>query len=111
MIDKTDKRYFSYQITKRFLNTADKIIGSRKDGKKITAKMFGDTIGIASSNLNRIRQNPTENFVTIEALGRLCHFYNISPDSILLFRENDDSIMQVIISMEKGLSTLKNRLK
>ena len=74
----TDKKYYSSHITKRFLFAMDHITGSKTTGK-VTAKLFGDIVGISSSNLNRIRNNPAEHAVTIEAIGRLCHHYKISP--------------------------------
>lgn len=77
MIDITDKKYYSTQITDRFFFAMDRIIGSRGAGK-VTASAFGDTVGIKSSNLNRIRNSHGENFVTIEAIGRLCNHYRIS---------------------------------
>lgn len=77
MLDITDKKYFSYQITERFFFAMDRILGSRSAGK-ITAQAFGKTVGITSNNLNRIRNNPGEHFVTIEAIGRLCNNYRIS---------------------------------
>lgn len=75
--DITDKKYYSKEITERFLFAMDRILGSRGSGK-VTAKNFGDIVGISSSNLNRIRNNPSEYFVTIEAIGRICNHYRIS---------------------------------
>lgn len=77
MADITDKRYYSTLITERFFFAMDRILGSRSAGK-VTAKAFGDIVGIDSSNLSRIRRTPGENFVTIEAIGRLCNHYRIS---------------------------------
>jgi DNA-binding Xre family transcriptional regulator len=77
MLDITDKKYFSYQITERFFFAMDRILGSRSAGK-VTAQAFGNIVGITSNNLNRIRNNPGEHFVTIEAIGRLCNHYRIS---------------------------------
>lgn len=77
MADITDKKYFSYQITQRFLFAMDRILGSRGSGK-VTAKAFGEIVGIDSSNLIRLRKNAGEQFVTVEAIGRLCHHYKIS---------------------------------
>lgn len=73
----SEKKYYSNQITQRFIFAMDRILGSRKSGK-VTAKAFGDIVGISSSNLNRIRNNPGEQFVTIEAIGRICNHYRIS---------------------------------
>lgn len=77
MPDITDKKYFSFQITERFFFAMDRILGSRSAGK-VTAQAFGNIVGITSNNLNRIRNNPGEHFVTIEAIGRLCNHYRIS---------------------------------
>ncbi len=45
MLDITDKKYFTYHITQRFLFAMDRIIGSRSAGK-VTAKAFGEVVGI-----------------------------------------------------------------
>lgn len=75
--DVTEKKYFGYHITKRFIEAMDHVLGDRSAGK-ITAKQFGEVVGIKSSNLQRLRDTTGDNMVTVEALGRICHFYNIS---------------------------------
>jgi DNA-binding Xre family transcriptional regulator len=113
MLDITDKKYFSWKITERFLFIMDRILGNRANGK-VTAKMFGEIVGIASSNLNRIRQNPTENFVTIEAIGRLCNHYKVSPAWIVLDIGNpyaDEHIYNAYQALEKRMNELEDSVR
>jgi len=113
MLDLTDKKYFSWKITERFLFIMDRILGNRANGK-VTAKMFGDVVGIASSNLNRIRQNPTENFVTIEAVGRLCDNYKISPAWLILNIGNpyaDEHLYNAYQALEVRLTKVEDVIK
>jgi hypothetical protein len=77
-MDITDKKYYSYHITQRFIMAMDRIIGNRRNGK-VTAQSFGDVVGIKSSNLKRLRDSTGENSVTVEAIGRLYEHYKISP--------------------------------
>ncbi len=73
----TGKKDHSIQITRRFLQAMDRIIGNRTDGK-VTAKQFGDVVGINSSNISRLRNATRDNFVTVEAIGRICEHYHVS---------------------------------
>lgn len=109
MLDITDKKYFSNQITDRFFLAMDGIIGNRKNGK-VTAKAFGDVVGISSSNLIRIRQNPEENFVTIEAVGRLCNHYKISAAWLISGignRYSDDELFAAYQTLDKRLGDVE----
>lgn len=76
-MDITDSKYFSLQITERFLMAMGRIMGNRQNGK-ITAEMFAGRVGMSASNINRMRKNPGQFFVTVEALGRLVEEYKIS---------------------------------
>lgn len=108
----SDKKHFSTQITERFLFAMDRILGSRNTGK-VTAKSFGEMVGIASSNLNRIRQNPDENFVTIEACGRLCHYYKISASWLIGGIGNlyhDDELFAAYQTLENRLGNVEDAL-
>lgn len=78
MPDISDKKYYSYHITQRFLIAMDRILGNRQNGK-VTANAFGDTVGIWSSNINRLRSSAGEYTVTLEAVARMCEVYKISP--------------------------------
>lgn len=73
-----EKRKFSIDITQRFLAAMDQITGTRSSGK-VTVKEFGEVVAMTSSNINRLRNSTGEHNVTIEAIGRMCHFYKISP--------------------------------
>lgn len=78
MPDTTEKKYYSYHITQRFLMAMDRILGNRQNGK-LTANAFGETVGMSASNINRLRNSAGENTVTLEAIARLCEVYKISP--------------------------------
>lgn len=82
MLDITDKKYFSYHITQRFLLAMDRVLANRSNGK-VTAQAFGDVVGIKSSNLNRLRETTGENSVTVEACARLCDHYKISANWLI----------------------------
>lgn len=69
-----DKKYHSNLITDRFLEAMD-IIVSKKDN---TAVSFGEAVGMTSSNINRIRINRGEYWITLEAAGRLIDAYGVS---------------------------------
>lgn len=106
----TDKKYFSYQITQRFIKAMDKIIGTGNHGEKVTARSFGEVVGISSSNLNRLRSSTGENVVTVEAIGRLCDNYKISPFWLILNvgeMENDGSIKLI----ERRIKRLEAAIK
>lgn len=77
-MDTTDKKYYSYQITQRFLAAMDRILGNRINGK-VTAAAFGDIVGMSASNINRLRSSSGENTVTLEAVAKICEVYKISP--------------------------------
>ena len=69
-----DKQY-SIEITSRFILAMDKVMNQ----EKVTASDFGKTVGITGSNLSRLRTSNGTYNVTIEAIGRLCDHYDISP--------------------------------
>jgi hypothetical protein len=77
-MDITDKKYYSYHITQRFLLAMDRIIGNRRNGK-VTAAAFGEIVGMKASNISRLRDSTGENCVTVEAIGRIYEHYKISP--------------------------------
>ncbi len=77
-MDITDKKYFSYLITQRFLLAMDRILGNRQKGK-VTATSFGEIVGMSGSNLIRLRTSAGENTVTLEAIARMCNQWKISP--------------------------------
>ena len=71
------ERQYSTEITKRFLIAMDCIVGGKGEDK-ITAKTFGEIVTMSSSNISRARTNPNSYYVTVEAMGRLCDYFNIS---------------------------------
>lgn len=73
----SENKQYSIEISKRFFEAMDKILSSNEYGN-LTAQLFGDSVGINSSNLNRIRNNPGEHFVTLEACALLCKVYGVS---------------------------------
>jgi DNA-binding Xre family transcriptional regulator len=82
MNNKPSKQSLIVEITKRALSAIDSITADRTAGK-ITYQAIGDTIGISSSNINRMR-NLSGNFITVEACAKLCDNYKISPEWLLL---------------------------
>lgn len=81
-IKKIIQNDFGYQITQRWLFAVDRILGNRSDGK-ITQQKLGDIVGINSSNINRLRQDPDRR-VSIDACARLCDYYKVSAAWLLL---------------------------
>lgn len=81
-IKKIIQNDFGYQITQRWLFAVDRILGNRSSGK-ITQQKLGDIVGINSSNINRLRQDPDRR-VSIDACARLCDYYKISAAWLLL---------------------------
>lgn len=107
MPDISDKKYYSKQITKRFLIAMDKITGTR-EGVKVTASAFGEVVGISSSNLTRLRTSNGDHAVTVEAIGRLCHHYKISPVWLITGQEDEgDRTIEVRLqSLEKAIKRI-----
>lgn len=108
-MDLKDKKYFSKEISERFIRAMDRIMANRSKGK-ITAQKFGEMVGISSSNIGRIRALPDEHFVTIEAIGRLCHHYNISPFWIITGQgemESIDKLKDILGNLESRVSGLE----
>jgi DNA-binding Xre family transcriptional regulator len=87
----TDKKYWSNQISTRFLEAVDAILASHPD--KLTASELGELISISSSNINRIRTTDG-NYATLEAIGVLCDRFTISAHWLITGRgdkyANDD---------------------
>jgi DNA-binding Xre family transcriptional regulator len=113
MVDITDKKYHSYHITRRFLFAVDRIVGNRTNGKT-SYKEVCEVIGMASSNLKRLRDATTDHFVTIEAIGRLCTHYKISPSYIILEIGNlyaDLEIFAAYESLEKRMIIVEEVIK
>lgn len=109
-MNKRDKKYYSVQITKRFITAMDKIIGTRDKKGKITTKSFGEVVGISSSNLNRLRSSTGENVVTVEAVGRLCNHYKVSPHW-LIAGQGDPLSNGVMESIETRVKKLEETVK
>jgi DNA-binding Xre family transcriptional regulator len=117
---KRDKKYFSKQITARFILAMDHIISDRQNGK-VTATAFGAIVGISGSNLTRLRDSNGENTVTTEAIGRLCDHYKISAYWLITGKgsmdENDEltsslkKIKTVFPDIEQAVKTISIALK
>lgn len=73
---------YSYHVTQRFLFVVDRLLGKRGAGK-ITQEKLGNDVGISSSNINRLRNDPSRS-VTLEACCRICDIYKVSPSWLLL---------------------------
>lgn len=100
------------EITNRFLLAMDEIVGSTRFNK-ITARDFGSEIGITSSNLTRLRSSKT-NRVSLEAIGKLCEIYKVSPDWLITgvgtpWKINNPSLEKRMDGFEKTITDLKDR--
>lgn len=72
-----NKKQFAYAITQRFIMAMDDIISKSKG--KVTAASFSHKVKMSASNISRLRNSNGEHSVTLEALGRICEVYKISP--------------------------------
>jgi len=72
-----DPKYHTKQIGRRFLAAMGEILTDRSNGK-VTMLSFGKVVGMESSNITRMQRAPDTNFVTLEAVGRLCEEYGYS---------------------------------
>jgi len=105
-----DKKKYSKEITARFLKEMDRILADRSAGK-VTADKFGEVVGISSSNLSRLRLLPDQHFVTVEAIGRLCHHYKVSP-AVLITGEvpgSNHSLEQRVAVLEKQMQEITSK--
>ena len=110
----SDKKYYSKQITARFLAAMDAITSNREKGK-ITAQAFGNSVGMSSSNINRLRTSE-ENTITVESLARLSILYKISPAWLItgegkMFLKEQDSLESRLEKMEESISYLIKHVK
>ncbi len=113
MLDITDKKYFSYNITQRFLFAMDRILGNRSMGK-VTAQAFGDAVGMKASNIFRLRESTGENTVTVEAIGRLCNHYKISPYWLITGdgdMYSNSELMTAYKTLEGRMSNIEDAVK
>ncbi len=109
MIDTTEKKYFSKQITERFLFAMDRILGNRSTGK-VTALMFGDMVGMRSSNITRLREPASENYVSVEAIGRICEIYKISAHWLITGQGtmwSNDELFTAFNTLEKRMTDIE----
>ena len=107
MNDIIDNKFFSKEISQRFIQAMDRIMSDRSNGK-ITAQIFGEQVGIASSNINRIRTNPDTHFVTTEAIGRLCYYYpQVSATWLITGASETEGLEDVLSSLKKLESRVK----
>lgn len=113
-----NKKKHAAVITQRFLAAMDRITGNRSKGK-ITAAAFGKVVGITSSNLTRLRNKTNENFVTLEAVARICEAYKISPAWLITGKgemyeskaEQSASLEMRLKKLEKSYRQIEDRLQ
>jgi DNA-binding Xre family transcriptional regulator len=99
---------YGYQVTQRFLFAVDRILGNRANGK-ITQQRLGDSIGINSSNINRLRSDPDRK-VTLEACCRLCDQFKVSTFWLLLGQGDmysNDELMTAYMNLELKFDDLE----
>jgi hypothetical protein len=104
----TYKYHFTDEINARFLQAIDSILRDRSKGK-VTDKAIGETIGMASTNITRIRNSQdslNKNSFTLEAVGRLLHFYKVSPTWLL----TGQGEMMMFSNLESQVKSLKERI-
>ncbi len=100
---------YAYLTTQRFLKAIDKIMGNRSEGK-ITQQRLGEALGINSSNINRLRIDPSRR-VTLEACCRLCDLYKVSAHWLLVGGGEmfgNDELVTAHNLLEKRVGTLEN---
>ena len=110
--DISDKKYHSLHITIRFIHAMDKILEDRTK-TKVTAREFGDIVGIKSSNIKRLRDTTGENTVTVEALGRICEYYNVSPNWLLTGKGemmNVEDIRETCSFLDKRVTEIEDKV-
>ena len=107
-----DKIKYSHEVTQRFLQEADEIIGRKNDkGVKVTQEMFSKSVGIMSSGLARLR-NSLVNVVTLEQCLLLHKKYGTSIEWLMLGGPAPvNSLEQRIAILEKSLTKSLNGQK
>lgn len=113
----SNKKYYSYKITQRFLLAMDQV---RQQGK-VTANTFAEKVGMSASNINRLRSSAGENAVTLEAIGRMCELYKVSPYWLLTgkgdmftnaaFHASSESLEARIKDIENASKAIESSLK
>lgn len=109
-LDITNKKYYTQHITVRFLKAMGVIMGNRSNGKT-TAKDFGEIVKINSTNLTRLRSSTGEHSVTVEAIGRMCNYYKISPYWLITGEGSmyaDDQIINAYTNLESRVVALED---
>jgi hypothetical protein len=99
---------FGYEITERFLRAINTIIGNRDIGKQ-TQALIGEVVGISSSNINRMRSDPSRR-VSVDACGRLCDHYKVSTHWLLLGEGqmySNDELLAAYKNIEKRMNDLE----
>lgn len=105
------------EVTERFLEAADEIIGTKSSGRS-TQTEFCVIVGISPSNLVRMKKEDSNN-VTIEALCSLIEHYNYSPtwlltgtglkkkSEILNAKKGNSAIPRALQTIENSIQLIK----
>lgn len=99
---------FARQTTDRFLMAVDTIMGNRSKGK-VTQKQIGDLTGVNSTNISRLRSDPTR-AVSLDAVCRLSYFYKVSTFWLLLGEGqmwSNDELLTAYRTIENRMNQLE----
>lgn len=77
----TDPKYHSKEVTIRFIQEIDRLIG-----RSISQAQIGEAVGIKSSNITRLRKLGN-NCVTIDSCCRLIETYGTDPGWLFMGEE------------------------
>jgi len=103
MTEIIDKKYYSKQISERFLEAKNEIIAE----EKISNYKFGESVGLDSSNILRLEKTPEVNTVPLEALAKLVLIYNYSADWLIKGygpKKNTSGIEDQLSELRKRIS-------
>ncbi len=72
--------------------------------------MFGDMVGMRSSNITRLREPASENYVSVEAIGRICEIYKISAHWLITGQGtmwSNDELFTAFNTLEKRMTDIE----
>lgn len=103
----TDNKYYRKQATIRFLQAKEEVC------KAETAKNFAQVVGMGANNIDRLKVSES-NFVTIDAICKLCLHYNYSYAWIMAGigpTKNYNQQAGMIALADEGIAIIENAMK